>query len=320
MFHPTQHRINLAVIGATALIPLPLLILFLLQGDVAGSIGAGAGLVIFGVLLFAYIRGWDYARYIVVTAAVLIIAGSLTERALSQYVHPLLFMAPALALVLTDQVWVIGASCAVYVIALARAGFGGLYAEPEMIVSYVIVVTTLLLSRLAIDSARSAAETSARETRAQAEQTAAALELAQLQAEDLARRNNEQQELLSLVATLETPAVAVSEGVLIAPIIGHVDSRRAQSLTARLLSTVNERRAQLLILDVSGVAMIDSGVAAAMDRLIQSVRLLGCDVAVTGIAPAVAAALSALQITFAGVRMAATPQQALSQFRAQPAG
>jgi rsbT co-antagonist protein RsbR len=305
-----QRRINLGVIAATAIVPLPMLIILLLDGDITGTVGAAIALLVNGLLLLAYVRGWDAARYLVTVTSTLIIGFSLSEPAVSNGVHPIIFMAPAIALVLTSWPWVIGAAGVVYTIGAVRVG-AGVYDSPEMIVSFCLVVMVMVLSRLSIDHALRLSDASAAAARAQAEQAAEARDLARRQADELGRRNEEQQALLDLVATLETPAVTIADGILMAPIIGHLDSRRAETLIGHLLKTITIQRSRLLILDISGVAMLDNGVAASLERLIVAVRLLGCDVTITGIAPAVANALSSQGIGFAGIALASTPQQAL---------
>lgn len=313
MLEPIQRRIHLGIIAATAIIPVPLLAIFLLEGDLPGILGSAIGLLVNGALLLAYTRGWQAARHVLVVAATLIIGFALTPNALTVGVHPLIFMAPALALVLTSWPWVVGTGVTVYGLALFRAGFRGIYVTPEMLMSVAIVVTTLVLSRLAMDHAYRSIEQRAAEAREEAKRAAEALALVRQQAEDLARRNEEQERLLNLVATLETPAITIAEGMLIAPIVGHFDNRRAQAFTTRLLAEVSAQHARLLILDVSGVAMIDSGVATALERLIQSIHLLGCEVTMTGIKPAVANTLTGLGMSFTNITTARTPQQVLNK-------
>lgn len=90
-----------------------------------------------------------------------------------------------------------------------------------------VIIGGMILSRLAIDNmqrlaiARREAETE----RARAEQ----------QAEELVRRNTEQERLLERIATLETPIITLAADVLLAPIVGALDNQRARLLTSRPL-------------------------------------------------------------------------------------
>jgi rsbT co-antagonist protein RsbR len=152
-----------------------------------------------------------------------------------------------------------------------------------------------------------------------ADANAARAEAAQLRAEAQARDLESHTEALSaaeerlrdLVATLETPAVAVADGVLLAPIVGAIDSRRAQVLTERLLASIAGERVKLLILDLAGVAMVDTAVTATLLQIAQAVRLLGCKVVLTGIAPAVAVTITSLGAGLEGIETARSPHEVL---------
>lgn len=129
-----------------------------------------------------------------------------------------------------------------------------------------------------------------------------------VQAEALAQAEAAQR---ALVAQLETPAVGLADGIVMAPIIGAMDSRRAQLLTERLLRQVSDQRAQLLVLDLTGMSVVDTLVAQALLQLVQAVRLLGCEVVVTGISATVASTITTLGIDLSGVRTLRSPQDVL---------
>jgi rsbT co-antagonist protein RsbR len=140
---------------------------------------------------------------------------------------------------------------------------------------------------------------------AQAETQARVLEE---QASALAEAEQRQREL---VATLETPTVAVADGVLLAPIIGTIDSARAQQITTRILHDTSAQRVNLLIMDIAGVTIVDTAVAKALIETIQAVRLLGCAVVLTGISASVATTLTHLGIALDGVQTLRSPQDVL---------
>jgi rsbT co-antagonist protein RsbR len=133
------------------------------------------------------------------------------------------------------------------------------------------------------------------------------------QAQALTAQNEQQRRLLDLVATLETPTITVADGVLLAPIVGALDSQRAQALTGKLLQAVNNQRTRRVILDIAGVGMVDTAVARSLLDTTRALRLLGCEVCVTGISPAVAITMTQLGLTLTGVTTARSPQEALSQ-------
>lgn len=162
-----------------------------------------------------------------------------------------------------------------------------------------------------------------REAEANAAEAAAARARAEEHARDLAAQaealRRTEQQLHDLVGTLETPAVTLADGVLLAPLIGSIDSRRAQALTERLLETIAARRVRLLILEVAGVSLIDTAVAHSLLQITRAVRLLGCRVVLTGIAPGVAVTLTQLGADLGGVETARSPQEVLAALAA-PAG
>lgn len=90
---------------------------------------------------------------------------------------------------------------------------------------------------------------------------------------------------------LSTPLIPIADGVVVMPLIGSLDSTRAQQVIETLLEGVASRRAEVAILDITGVAVVDTQVANALLRAAQAVRLLGAQVVLTGIKPEVAQTL-----------------------------
>ena len=91
---------------------------------------------------------------------------------------------------------------------------------------------------------------------------------------------------------LSTPLLPIADGVVVAPLIGTIDSQRAQQFMEAMLGGVTEHRAATVILDVTGVEVVDTHVAGALVRASRAVRLLGAEVVLTGIRPDVARTLA----------------------------
>jgi rsbT co-antagonist protein RsbR len=148
-----------------------------------------------------------------------------------------------------------------------------------------------------------------------ADKRAAEAEDARQRAEEaqstIAQQYAEQQRLLDLVSVLETPVIAIAEGVLLAPIVGHLDSRRAGQLTQRLLDAVYAQRARAVIIDIAGVPLVDTQVAQLLIRTAQSIRLLGSRVALTGISSETAMTLSNLGMRLEEMQTMRNPQEAI---------
>jgi rsbT co-antagonist protein RsbR len=120
------------------------------------------------------------------------------------------------------------------------------------------------------------------------------------QAEEAIRQSQIQQEIiLAQQATLEelsTPLIPISDTVMVMPLIGSMDSRRAQQVLDTLLHGVAVARAEVAIIDITGVSIVDTQVANALIRAAQAVKLLGAQVMLTGIRPEVAQTLVGLGV------------------------
>ncbi|NJN67772.1 MAG: PAS domain S-box protein [Chloroflexaceae bacterium] len=95
---------------------------------------------------------------------------------------------------------------------------------------------------------------------------------------------------------LSTPLIPIADDVVIMPLIGAIDSRRAQQMLETLLEGVAHYQAALVILDITGVRVVDTQVAQTFIQAAQAVRLLGAQVMLTGIQPQIAQTLVHLGI------------------------
>jgi len=98
----------------------------------------------------------------------------------------------------------------------------------------------------------------------------------------------EQQEA---IRELSTPVLQVRERLLILPIIGVIDPQRARQLTEQLLRGIRANRARVVVIDITGVAAMDSHVANHLVQTVEASRLLGATVIVTGLSPEIAQTL-----------------------------
>ncbi|MCS6883268.1 MAG: STAS domain-containing protein [Oscillochloridaceae bacterium] len=311
MFQLTQRQINYGVFGLTtalSAITLVFVSLFYPHWEVLAQ--ALVALALSGGLWFAYWRGWDQARYALLVFMTVVVAVGTDDEFLRDGFNHVIYAVPAMALVLAGPLWVLGSALAVLAAFVYR--IGALYLDPLDLITFLFIIGGMTFSRLAVDNAwrLEAAKREAEEARAQAEQRERDLVA---QAAELARRNAEQQRLLELVATLETPVIRLAEGILLAPLVGALDERRAQALTTRLLQEVSAQRARRVILDISGVPQVDDQVALALGNTTRALELLGCQVVLTGVSASVALTLTHLGITLEGVTIARSPQEALGR-------
>src|SRR2546427_605219 len=102
------------------------------------------------------------------------------------------------------------------------------------------------------------------------------------------RTIREQQEA---IRELSTPVLQVRERLLILPIIGVIDPQRARQLTEQLLRGIRTNRARVVVIDITGVAAMDSNVANHLVLTVEASRLLRPTVIVTGLSPEIAQTL-----------------------------
>jgi rsbT co-antagonist protein RsbR len=98
------------------------------------------------------------------------------------------------------------------------------------------------------------------------------------------------------IRELSTPVLQVRDRLLILPMIGMIDSERAMQLTENLLQAIRTNRARVIVMDVTGVAAVDSKVANHLIQTVAAARLMGAVVIVTGLSADVAQALVALGV------------------------
>lgn len=128
--------------------------------------------------------------------------------------------------------------------------------------------------------------------------------IAERQEQEQARQALQEQVIeAQRVALLElsTPLIPVAEGVVVMPLIGAIDSQRAQHIMEILLNGVTERRATVAILDITGVKVVDTQVASVLVMIAQAVQLLGAQVVLPGIQPRIAQMLVGLGIDLRGI-------------------
>ena len=95
---------------------------------------------------------------------------------------------------------------------------------------------------------------------------------------------------------LPTPVLPFREGMLLVPIIGLIDTKRARLLTEQLLAAVRENRAKVVVIDITGVITVDSKVANHMVQTIEASRLMGAIAILAGVSPPIAQTMVTLGI------------------------
>jgi rsbT co-antagonist protein RsbR len=134
-----------------------------------------------------------------------------------------------------------------------------------------------------------------------------------------ARKDAEQQRQAEIIAQqtatlaeLSTPLLRISDTTVVMPLIGAIDSQRIQQIMENLLTGVAQSHAKAVILDITGVPIVDTQVASALIRASQAVSLLGSQVILTGIRPEVAQTLVGLGVELRGIITRGTLQDGIA--------
>jgi rsbT co-antagonist protein RsbR len=121
---------------------------------------------------------------------------------------------------------------------------------------------------------------------------------------ELARRLLQIEAQEAMLKVLTAPIIDVWERVLLVPLSGRVDAKVAGRLTSEVLAVASRRGTAWVIFDASGVIGLGDEALTMMTRIVDALRLLGVEVVITGIRPAIAGVIAA-----AGVRVPATTIQ-----------
>ena len=115
------------------------------------------------------------------------------------------------------------------------------------------------------------------------------------------------------IREISTPAIKLWDGVVVLPVVGVVDSIRAQQMMETMLDKIVSTSAKVIILDISGVAAVDTAVANHLIKITKATRLMGCICIISGVTPAVAQTIVHLGINMEGIRTDSTLSDALAE-------
>ncbi|NJB69427.1 rsbT co-antagonist protein RsbR [Desulfobaculum xiamenense] len=113
------------------------------------------------------------------------------------------------------------------------------------------------------------------------------------------------------IQEISTPAISLWEGIVVLPVLGVVDSLRAKQMMNAMLTKIKETAAKTIILDIQGVAAVDTAVANHLIKITKATKLMGCRCIISGISPAVAETLVQLGIDLGDVATNSSLRDAL---------
>jgi anti-anti-sigma regulatory factor len=124
--------------------------------------------------------------------------------------------------------------------------------------------------------------------------------------ETLQRVTEEQRMLQETVLALSAPLLPLLPGVLVLPLIGAIDSQRAERLLEAELEAIMREQAAVVLVDITGTPVVDTGVAMQLVRSAEAARLLGCRTILVGVQPEIAQTLVGLGLDLRGITTRAT--------------
>jgi rsbT co-antagonist protein RsbR len=133
-----------------------------------------------------------------------------------------------------------------------------------------------------------------------------------------ARLLNEVAMQRDVIRELSVPVLPVSARTLVMPLVGALDTTRLQLIQEQALHAIERGDARRLVIDITGVPVVDSQVAQGLLAVVEAVRLLGAEAVLVGVRPEVAQTMVGLGLTFPGLRTYANLQTAIGRLAANP--
>jgi rsbT co-antagonist protein RsbR len=110
-----------------------------------------------------------------------------------------------------------------------------------------------------------------------------------------------------------TPIIPIMDNIIIMPLIGTIDTVRSGDIMRTLLGGISQHRAKVVILNITGVPVVDSGVADHLDKTMQAARLKGAHTIITGISDVVAETIVDLGIDWSNIETLRDLQTGLTE-------
>lgn len=114
-----------------------------------------------------------------------------------------------------------------------------------------------------------------------------------------------------IITELSSPIVPLAENMAILPLIGEFDFERSDHIMTHVIPKISELRIKTLIIDFSGIAMIDAEIAARIFNITKVLKLIGLETMLTGIRPELAVDVINTGIDFSKLNTYGTVQQAI---------
>lgn len=114
------------------------------------------------------------------------------------------------------------------------------------------------------------------------------------------------------IKEISTPAIKLWDGIVILPVVGMIDTGRAQQMMETMLNKIMETSCTVIILDIQGVVSVDTAVANHLIKITKATKLMGAQCIISGVSPAVAQSIVQLGINMGDIKTKATLKDALA--------
>jgi len=114
------------------------------------------------------------------------------------------------------------------------------------------------------------------------------------------------------ISELETPVIQVWDRILALPLVGSLDTARAQQMNEALLQGIVDTGSEIVILDITGVPVVDTAVSRHLIETVKAARLLGAEVLIVGLSTRTALSLVQLGIDLKGITTRTTMAKGLA--------
>ena len=113
------------------------------------------------------------------------------------------------------------------------------------------------------------------------------------------------------IKELSSPTIPIWSQILMTPLLGSFDSMRMKEFQEEVLESVANLKPKVILMDLTGLAHVNTNIISEMVKLVSSIRLLGTRTILVGIKPAMAKKLISIGASLKGISIYATLEQGL---------
>lgn len=116
-----------------------------------------------------------------------------------------------------------------------------------------------------------------------------------------------------VASTFDLPLLKIADNVLMVPLVGSIDSVKSQKVMEDVLKNIRDEECRVIVLDLAGIRVVDSAVAAQLIKIVNASRLMGCNTILSGISPTIAQNIVNLGLDLSMINSTNTLKDAMVQ-------